>query len=203
MAQNMQAARREETRERILAAAEKVIIEKGVRDASLKDISKGAKISAGTLYYHFNTKDSIMFELAERNLKRMTAGIVEKIAVEGEDSCSTQMFAEALDQVLKESMQARLHLYLISNAGISDSISERYQKQYAKWRRSLKTHFLESFSEERANVLAYLVLTVFDGLMIQRLFGAEEIPTEEIARILLGEEYRRIDRDAVSTQVSL
>jgi len=56
-------------RERILAAAEEVFLERGA-DASLDDIAKRAKVGIGTLYRRFPTRDAL---LAATNDERLMA----------------------------------------------------------------------------------------------------------------------------------
>ncbi|WP_417255127.1 TetR/AcrR family transcriptional regulator [Celeribacter sp.] len=52
-----------ERRAQILAAAEKVIGEKGFSDASIVDITRAAQTALGTFYIYFSSKDEIFREL--------------------------------------------------------------------------------------------------------------------------------------------
>ncbi|MEM1221844.1 MAG: TetR/AcrR family transcriptional regulator [Verrucomicrobiota bacterium] len=58
---------------KILDMAEKVFMEKGFVSASLKDVFKGMGISAGALYHHFPTKQSLLAGIAERSLEKLFA----------------------------------------------------------------------------------------------------------------------------------
>ena len=49
----------QETRNRILAAAEKVFYERGVAHASLEDIAAAAEVTRGAIYWHFKDKAEI------------------------------------------------------------------------------------------------------------------------------------------------
>lgn len=54
------------TRERILDAAQAEVLKKGFAATSVDDIQEGAKISRGTFFYHFPSKDDLARKLIER-----------------------------------------------------------------------------------------------------------------------------------------
>jgi len=59
-------ARSQETLERILDAAEEVIAEKGIDNATVSEIVRRAKSSVGAMYARFTDKDSLLVCLHER-----------------------------------------------------------------------------------------------------------------------------------------
>src|ERR1700716_2997886 len=63
------------TRERILAAAERVIKDRGVERASVDAVMRGADLTVGGFYAHFDTKEhlareALLFGL-ERSMERL------------------------------------------------------------------------------------------------------------------------------------
>ncbi|QDD65831.1 TetR/AcrR family transcriptional regulator [Herbaspirillum seropedicae] len=58
-------------RERILAAAEEVFLERGA-DASLDDIAKRAKVGIGTLYRRFPTREALLAATNDERLMALT-----------------------------------------------------------------------------------------------------------------------------------
>jgi len=60
-----QQARSKATRERLLAAAEKVFAEKGYDGAKLADIAEEAGVSVGAVYFRFKDKDALFLAIAE------------------------------------------------------------------------------------------------------------------------------------------
>ena len=58
-------ARSRATREKLLAAAEKVFAEKGYDGARLSDIAEVAGCSVGAVYFRFKDKDALFFAIAE------------------------------------------------------------------------------------------------------------------------------------------
>jgi AcrR family transcriptional regulator len=58
--------KREKTRVDLLAAAERVISQKGYHRTRIADIAAEADVGLGTFYFHFKTKNEIFIELIER-----------------------------------------------------------------------------------------------------------------------------------------
>lgn len=56
-------------RERIIRASVDIISEKGFRDATMREISKRAKVGDATIYSYFPTKESIIYGYFEDQLK--------------------------------------------------------------------------------------------------------------------------------------
>src|ERR1700755_15042 len=56
----------QETRARILDAAESVFHEKGVANASLEDIAAAAEVTRGAIYWHFKDKAELFDAMMQR-----------------------------------------------------------------------------------------------------------------------------------------
>src|SRR5258706_10984169 len=63
----------ERTRTRLLEAAKRVFEEDGFLDARISDISKRAKLSHGSFYHYFDSKEQIFREVAEAQEQMLTA----------------------------------------------------------------------------------------------------------------------------------
>jgi AcrR family transcriptional regulator len=57
--------RKEKTRQELLAAAKRVLAEKGYHNTKIVDIAAAADIGVGTFYLHYPTKDTLFLELVE------------------------------------------------------------------------------------------------------------------------------------------
>ena len=55
----------EATRQQILLAAACLFREKGYKATTLRDVAEHAGMGAGSLYYHFDSKDAILREVLE------------------------------------------------------------------------------------------------------------------------------------------
>lgn len=60
---------KEEMVNRILSATEKLIVEEGLQNLSMRNIAKQAGIASGTLYLYFKTKDDLLHSLATQLLE--------------------------------------------------------------------------------------------------------------------------------------
>ena len=58
----------EQTREKILLAAEQEFLEKGYEKAKVEEIARRAGVTKVMLYYHFNTKQNIFDEIVKKVL---------------------------------------------------------------------------------------------------------------------------------------
>lgn len=70
----------DDTRGRILAAAEEVFGERGFRDAVVDDIALRSGTSKGTFYFHFPSKQAIFLALFEGQADRLARGLEESVA---------------------------------------------------------------------------------------------------------------------------
>ncbi|NCA95834.1 MAG: TetR/AcrR family transcriptional regulator [Methanomicrobia archaeon] len=52
----------------ILDAVETLIAKQGVNAISLHDIAVAANLSQGTIYYHYETKDDIIFDIIVKHI---------------------------------------------------------------------------------------------------------------------------------------
>jgi AcrR family transcriptional regulator len=70
----------ENTRERILRAAERIYAASGFHGMSLRDVTLLAGVNLAAVNYHFGSKDKLIFALAERRLTPINAERLELLA---------------------------------------------------------------------------------------------------------------------------
>ena len=95
------------TRQRVLIAAARVFRERGYAAASLRQIADEADMQAGSLYYHFDSKD----ELAEAVMDR---GVTEALRRAKDSVASLPADADAID-VIEAAFKGHL-TYLLEEA---------------------------------------------------------------------------------------
>lgn len=64
-------------RQRILDAAAAMFLERGFRETSLRDVAADVGIKAGSLYYHFGSKDEMLAAVFRRGMEIMQAAFDE------------------------------------------------------------------------------------------------------------------------------
>ena len=78
---------------RIVAAASRLAVNKGLDGFSLTDVARAAGISKGTLYYYYPTKSALIFDIAARHVNEITEFIVEMIGASGPDIDPAELLA--------------------------------------------------------------------------------------------------------------
>ncbi len=68
------------TRERILAAAARLFRARGYAAVTLRDIAAAAKMQAGSVYYHFDSKESIVTEILDTGIHAVHKEVQAAIA---------------------------------------------------------------------------------------------------------------------------
>ena len=68
-----QQARSQETLDRILDAAERLVSEKGFEDTSVAEVARRARSSVGAFYTRFRDKDGLLYALYDRYLEQALA----------------------------------------------------------------------------------------------------------------------------------
>ena len=76
----------ERTRTRILDAAADVLARKGYAAATLTEIASVAKMQAGSLYYHFDSKDAIVEEVLAVGLEHARDAIRAALNAAGDEA---------------------------------------------------------------------------------------------------------------------
>src|SRR5256712_8837471 len=73
--------------ERILRAATALFRERGYHGSSMRTLARGLRMEAASLYYHFASKQEILFAILDRTLDDLLAGVGRAVAaVEGPEA---------------------------------------------------------------------------------------------------------------------
>ena len=152
--------------ERMLAAAEKLLIKTGSDDFTLTDVSKAGKVSIGSIYCRFDSKDDLVRAVQSKMIERMDAEfeamlIEVRTAASGLDDFMPRFvdgFAESLRQfapLLRPIMMCASRDHAVSLAG---------KGSYDRFARQVKTAMLDYRAEikrddhERSVESAYRVI---------------------------------------------
>ncbi|PDS78006.1 TetR/AcrR family transcriptional regulator [Rhizobium sp. L43] len=69
----------EERRDELMAAAERLFLEKGVEQTTIEEITTGAGVAKGTFYLHFSSKADVLQALRARFVQAVLDGIVAAV----------------------------------------------------------------------------------------------------------------------------
>lgn len=187
------------SRQKILEVAARLIMEKGVRGTSLADIAREAGISKGTLFYHFPSKDELVYEVTVRHFDELIQGFLKGIDyMDGEKP--EKIVYEGLNLVLQAKERGKLNLYLLQEAFMgNDELKAKFKETYRDYH-NLMRQFLQKLNgkeDEEDQVKAVMLVALLDGLIIQWLMHPEEVRVEKIAGIIARDflQYACLDKE--------
>src|ERR1700741_3949641 len=92
---------RQDTKTRILDAAERLFGEKGFDSTSLRDITAEAQVNLAAVNYHFQSKDSLIDAVIARRIEPVNRKRVEMLDQAGPNPTLEQILASFLRPVLE------------------------------------------------------------------------------------------------------
>ena len=98
-------AKAEATRTRLIEVAKRLARQKGADRVTLRDIAAAAKMKAGSIYYHFDSRDEIIRAVLDDAIQRARSAVNEAIAGLGPDSSPLDRLRVALRAHLRYVVQ--------------------------------------------------------------------------------------------------
>lgn len=135
----------EKTRERILDAAAKTFREKGYAATRLADIAAAADTQAGSLYYHFDSRNQLLDEVLERGIARVFEAVRERVERLGPDASGRDRLLVAIEAhlgfVLKHDdyASANIRLFGQTPAAIKRRHIRKHRVYAAYWKDLLES----------------------------------------------------------------
>lgn len=176
-------------KEIILDVAIKLITKNGIKNTSLSDIAKAAEISKGTLYYHYSSKDDIIFDIADIHLNIITGAVLDCVYNIKNNSSKDELVTVIMNKIAAIGSTGRIHMYLLCEAITgNEPLRERIKIKYIQWRTALQEEIHISLNENSrdSEALSFLLMSVVDGLVVQSILKSEEIPFEKIASFMVN-----------------
>ena len=158
--------RNDNVREIILKGTERMLEKKALADISLAEIAREAGISKGTLYYYFKNKDEIIFTITDKYLSEQWDDLIKWT----EDSRKDTSLNRLIGYILQRDIAAvgtRMHLIYAAMLG-NEHTRKKLIERYAQFNRLIAEKIGERTDRLPADYLAWLVLLVSDGLIIQQ-----------------------------------
>ena len=178
----------ESTRAGILESAITLISESGIRAVSLADIAKNAKLSKGTLYYYYPTKEHLVGDIADYHIGRITDILFGWIESLNREDPSQDALDSLLDTLLSDNLLLRLQVVLVSEAALGNAqLQKKLSPKYREWAVMLEVGSLKMASPigERVRSLSKMLLLMLDGYAIHRLLEIEGAARTELAKLIL------------------
>lgn len=168
---------------KIISTASELFTEKGVERTSLAEIAKKANISKGTLYYHFSSKNDLVFAVADMHMLSITSMISDLLQVgEGPEDVILKLYSI----IPKAITRSRLHIYLLREAVTGgDDLLKRFQVTYTDWKQSVIDSLKKFYPDYNdAETFSCFLVASLDGLVIQELLGMNDVPPENYSGLV-------------------
>jgi AcrR family transcriptional regulator len=152
-----------QVRERLLDAAEAVIVRDGVSNLTLDAVAKEAGASKGGLLYHFPSKRALTLAIVERLATRCEANQARALCAEpASPGAFTRAYLRARLESIKPD-EAPLHTALLAAAGQDPRYLEPFRQRAADWQRRIEEDGIDP-------VTANIVRLAVQGLALGELF---------------------------------
>ena len=173
-------AEQQKTKERINAAASKVLSEKGYEATTLREISREAQAAPGLVHYYFGGKDELLVEVLKadgRRFHQRMERLVQQVPAEQSlEAVLTQLYArvELEPEVYRlryESFSLGLHNPLIEPR-VRERLSQRRDELGSVIAKVLENSEATEDAQRSSHdptLLAALLLSIFDGLALQKI----------------------------------
>lgn len=131
------------TREQVLRAAASLFRRQGYAATTLRQIADDAGIKAGSVYYHFESKDRILAEILDLGIDLVHKTVLDRLKALPADASGRQRFAAALEGHLTGLLQhgeytsASIRVYGQLPPELRRSNQTRRRKYSALWDRLL------------------------------------------------------------------
>ena len=174
-------------KEKILLNSIDLMTKNGINNTSLADIAREVNISKGTLYYHYSSKDDIIFDIADNHLSIISEALLDCLKEINFHFTTEEFVMLVLKNISNIESTGRIHMYLICEAIMgNNALRERIGLKYVEWRTTLENQLFQIISDKSyAKGASFLLVSIVDGLVIQALLKGEKMPYAEIAKFLV------------------
>lgn len=189
------ATKGEQTRENILATAERLILQRGYVGTSIEDILTETGITKGGFFYHFDGKRALAKALVERYLAQDAAffgGLIERAAALTEDPLQRyliflKLLAEAMADLPGSHPGCLVASFTYESQQFDDELTALNAEGILAWRR-LFVELLESAAAKHAPRVDVSLLELADmltaviegGIILSKALDARDLLPQQL-----------------------
>lgn len=165
----MAAPRKDNVKDLIIETTEELLKTKKLSDISLAEIAQCAGISKGTLYYHYKTKNDILFDITDKYLDQQYDDLIAWTEDASKDTSMHRLVKYILERDISTAGM-RLHLFYDAMLG-NEKIRKKLLNRYSEFASVISEKIKERTDSVPADYFAWLLLLLSDGLFIHQTLG--------------------------------
>ena len=185
-----QAERTEATRQKLLAAAERIFARDGFEAARLEDIAAGAGYTRGAFYANFGGKEEIFFALLEQWVRQridsITAVLLRQKTPQQKLAALRKHYAEIAKDRRLVLISLEFKLFALRHPEAHARLRDRHRRMRAKWG-ELFSELLQALGRTLpiSNPAASACcLALAQGLLLEQLVDPKTLSEEDVRHML-------------------
>jgi AcrR family transcriptional regulator len=182
-------AQREAQRERILVAAEALLVSHGVERSRLRDVAEAAGVSVGTVQHYFDTRDRLIAELFDWSAERRLRAWTEALPADGDPW--SRVVALLLASLPEPALwRSRIWIEFCAMAR-DDELRAKLDRFYDAWRPPFRQAIDEGIAAGVFNPAAPvddivdLFIILGDGASVGIALQAPGVDADQLRRLML------------------
>lgn len=172
------------SRDKILAAAAKIIREEGVVAASLSTIARAADIAKGTLHYYYRSKADLLFDLAERQAAQWSRQFLDMAAGAKKEGKNDSALREIITEILVRSNNGILIHLMMEGATGNDELKVKFKKLFSEWSSTIQTGLSSLFEWPLSSDKADIILASLIGLLFNSVVSGKSIDPDVFIKFI-------------------
>lgn len=180
-------------RDEIMAAAKKVFARKGFHATTIADVAKQAGLAYGSIYWYFDSKDSLFHELMAVEEEALRSRVSVELAGLGEKAGPEEMFRTAVRATLEffESDKATVKLLFRDAYALGDRFEKHLGGIYERFIDEIETFIV--LAQERGDVVeapprmvAFTLAALIGQLAHRRLSTDDGVSADVVADFVVS-----------------
>ncbi len=168
----------EKIKMKIIEAAKTIFTERGVTNTTLRAIAAEAGMSNGALYYYYNSKDQLLYEIMDRASSESTKLATEISQKElSHEELKNRIRNLSVKQVAKTD-ENKLFFYLATEAIMGKlDLKAKFTEKYQSWVDGIEdvlVGYYEVPKSPMSRAIAMILNAAIDGFSLQKLLGVDK-----------------------------
>jgi AcrR family transcriptional regulator len=158
-----------ETKAKILAAAYSVLAQRGIEQATIKEVARLAGVAPGLVHYYFASKDVLLREVLQEAGQRY-ATLIEQMLSLPPGKLAKQIFQEPRTRLVEEPEWYRFRYELLTIGLHNEAVTPSARMMLKKGRECIASMIQRiTGSGTGGEELSAVLMSCFDGLAIQKI----------------------------------